>query len=111
MSVSDNCCVAEVGGQAWTSLYEGDAESWLVQRLVTLSSKSAFRKSRWFTYGYVLQIANQVTIAQFLELNTRSILQHPKVVAEQMVKNGVKLDIALQFVSNIKKIQREGKKS
>ena len=56
-----------------------------------------------------LQIANQVAIDQFLELNT--ILQHPKVVAELMVKNGVRLGIALQFVSNIKKFQREEKKA
>lgn len=56
-----------------------------------------------------LQIANQVAIDQFLELNT--ILRHPKVVAELMVKNGVRPGIALQFVSNIKKFQREEKKS
>jgi hypothetical protein len=48
-----------------------------------------------------LQIANQVAIDQFLELNI--ILQHSKVVAELMVKNKVALGIALQFVSNIKK--------
>lgn len=52
-----------------------------------------------------LQVANQVAMDQFLELNT--ILQHPKIVAELMVKNGVKPGIALQFVSNIKKFQRE----
>ncbi len=46
---------------------------------------------------------------QFLELNT--ILQHPKVAAELMVKNGVNPGIALQFVSNIRKFQREGKES
>jgi hypothetical protein len=56
-----------------------------------------------------LQIANQVAMDQFLELNT--IVQYPKVVAELMVKNGVKPGIALQFVSNIKKFQREEKKS
>jgi len=46
-----------------------------------------------------LQAANQFAMAQFLELN--SILQHPKVTAELMVKGGVKPGIALQFVSNI----------
>jgi hypothetical protein len=56
-----------------------------------------------------LQIANQVAMDQFLELNT--ILQHPKVVAELMVKNKVQPGIALQFVSNIKKFLREEKKS
>jgi len=56
-----------------------------------------------------LQIANQVAIDQLLELNT--ILQHLKVVAELIVKNGVRPGIALQFVSNIKKFQREEKKS
>jgi hypothetical protein len=43
-----------------------------------------------------------------VELN--SILQHPKVTAELMVKGGVKPGIALQFVSNIKKFQQEAKK-
>ena len=52
--------------------------------------------------------ANQVVMDQFLELNT--ILQHPKVVA-LMVKNKVAPGIALQFVSNIKRFQREGRKS
>jgi len=43
---------------------------------------------------------------EFLELNT--ILQHPKVIAELMIKNRVKPSIALQFVSNIKKfLQKE----
>ncbi|KAI9762389.1 MAG: hypothetical protein M1840_001250 [Geoglossum simile] len=56
-----------------------------------------------------LQTANQVAMNQFLELNT--ILQHPKVVAQLMVRNRVKPGIALQFVSNIKKFQREEKKS
>ena len=46
---------------------------------------------------------------QFLELNT--ILQHPKVVAELMVKHGVKPGIALQFVSNVERFQREEQKS
>jgi hypothetical protein len=55
----------------------------------------------------VLQIANQVAINKFLELNT--ILQHPKVVAKLMVKKGVKPGITLQFVSNIKKFLREEK--
>lgn len=53
--------------------------------------------------------ANQVAINQFLELNT--ILQHPKVVADLMVKKGVTPGIALQFVSNIKKFQQEEKNS
>jgi hypothetical protein len=61
---------------------------------------------RW---RYALQIANQVAIDQFPELNI--ILQHPKVVADLMVKQGVRLGIALQFVSNIKKFQREEEKS
>jgi hypothetical protein len=61
---------------------------------------------RW---RHALQIANQVAINQFLELNT--ILQHPKVVADLMVKKGVAPGIALQFVSNIKKFQREEKNS
>ena len=56
-----------------------------------------------------LQIANQVAMNQFLELNT--ILQHLKVVVELMVKNKVAPGIALQFVSNIKKFQREIGKS
>lgn len=46
---------------------------------------------------------------QFLELNT--ILQHPKVVAELMVKRGVQPGIALQFVSNVQRFQREEQKS
>ena len=53
--------------------------------------------------------ANQVAMDQFLELNT--ILQHPKVVADLMVKNKVQPGIVLQFVSNIKKFLREEKKS
>jgi hypothetical protein len=40
-----------------------------------------------------LQVANQVAMDQFLELNTT--LQHPKVVADLMVKNKVPLGIAL----------------
>jgi len=52
-----------------------------------------------------LQIANQVAIDQFLELNT--ILQHPKVAVQLMMKNKVAPGIALQFVSNIKNFQRE----
>ncbi|ELR06464.1 hypothetical protein VC83_03635 [Pseudogymnoascus destructans] len=56
-----------------------------------------------------LQIANKVAMDQFLELNT--ILQHPKVVAELMVKHGVKPGIALQFVSNVERFQREEQKS
>ncbi|KAH8749367.1 hypothetical protein F5883DRAFT_695121 [Diaporthe sp. PMI_573] len=50
-----------------------------------------------------LQAANQLALDQFLELN--SILQHPKVAADLMVKGGVEPGIALQFVSNIKKFQ------
>ena len=67
---------------------------------------SQVRSDRWRN---ALQIANKVAMDQFLELNT--ILQHPKVVAELMVKNKVAPGIALQFVSNIKKFQREGGKS
>ncbi|KFA51017.1 hypothetical protein S40293_10156 [Stachybotrys chartarum IBT 40293] len=55
-----------------------------------------------------LQSANQVAMDQFLELNT--VLQHPKLVADLMVKKGVQPGIALQFVSNVKKFQREGEK-
>jgi hypothetical protein len=55
-----------------------------------------------------LQAANQFAMDQFLELN--SILQHPQVTADLMVKAGVKPGIALQFVSNIKKFQQEAKK-
>ncbi|KZL85288.1 hypothetical protein CI238_12106 [Colletotrichum incanum] len=54
-----------------------------------------------------LQAANQFAMDQFLELN--SILKHPKVAADLMVKGGVKLGIALQFVSNISKFQQETK--
>ena len=56
-----------------------------------------------------LQIANQFAMDQFLELNTT--LQHPKVVADLMVKKKVPPGIALQFVSNIKRFLREEKKS
>jgi hypothetical protein len=56
-----------------------------------------------------LQIANQVAMDQFLELNT--ILQHPKVVADLMVKYKVLPGIALQFVSNIRKFLREEKET
>jgi len=44
---------------------------------------------------------------QFLELNT--ILQHPVIVVELMVKNKVAPGIALQFVSNIKILAGDGK--
>jgi hypothetical protein len=54
-----------------------------------------------------LQAANQFALDQFLELN--SILQHPRVAADLMVKGGVKPGIALQFVSNIRRFQHEGK--
>jgi len=56
------------------------------------------KSDRWRN---ALQIANQVAIDRFLELNT--ILQYPKVIAELIVKNKVEPGIALQFVSNIKK--------
>jgi hypothetical protein len=62
------------------------------------------KSDRW---RHALQVANQVAID--LELNT--ILQYPKVVADLMGKNRVAPGIALQFVSNIKKFQREGRKS
>jgi hypothetical protein len=64
------------------------------------------KSERW---RQALQIANQVAMNQFLELNT--VLQHPKVVVELIVKNKVAPGIALQFVSNIKKFQREIGKS
>ena len=56
-----------------------------------------------------LHIANQVAINHFLELNT--ILQHSEVVADLMEKKGVAPGITLQFVSNIKKFQRQEKES
>ena len=75
---------------------EGDRQAKLEQYCTwTLTQVGS---DRWRT---ALQVANQVAIDQFLELNT--IWQHPKVVAELMVKNGVKPGIALQFVSSIKK--------
>lgn len=52
-----------------------------------------------------LQRANQVAMQEFLELNT--ILQYPKVTTELMVKKWVPAGIALQFVSNIRRFQRE----
>ncbi|KAH8742463.1 hypothetical protein F5883DRAFT_610325 [Diaporthe sp. PMI_573] len=55
-----------------------------------------------------LQAANQFALDQFLELN--SILQHPKVAADLMVKGGVKPGIALQFVSSIRRLQQETEK-
>jgi hypothetical protein len=64
------------------------------------------KSDRWRN---ALQVANQVAMDQFLELNT--ILQHPKVVAQLMVKKGVNPGIALQFVSNIKNFQRQEKES
>ncbi|KAF6783012.1 hypothetical protein CSOJ01_15944 [Colletotrichum sojae] len=54
-----------------------------------------------------LQAANQFAADQFLELN--SILKHPKVAADLMVKGGVKPGIALQFVSNIDRFVKETK--
>jgi hypothetical protein len=56
-----------------------------------------------------LQFANEVAIDQFLELIT--ILKHPKVVADLMVKLKVSPGIALQFVSNVEKFMREEKES
>lgn len=56
-----------------------------------------------------LQAANRFAMDQFLELN--SILKHPKVAADLMVKGGVKPGIALQFVSNINKFRQETKKA
>ncbi|KAK1480547.1 hypothetical protein CCUS01_16205 [Colletotrichum cuscutae] len=60
------------------------------------------------TWREALQVANQFAMDQFLELN--SILKHPKVAADLMVKGGVKPGIALQFVSNINKFRQETKK-
>ena len=60
------------------------------------------KSDRW---REALQTMNQFALDQFLELN--SILQHPKVIADMMVKGGVNPGIALQFVSNIKKLQQE----
>lgn len=56
-----------------------------------------------------LQTANQFALDQFLELN--SILQHPKVAADLMVKGGVKPGIALQFVGSIRRFQQEIEKT
>lgn len=64
------------------------------------------KSDRWRS---ALQIANKVAMDQLLELNT--VLQHPKVVAELMVKNGVKPGIALQFVTDVERFQREEQKS
>jgi hypothetical protein len=64
------------------------------------------RSDRWRS---ALQVANQVALDQFLELNT--IRQHPKIVVDLMLKNGVRPGVALQFVSNIKKFQREQEKA
>lgn len=55
------------------------------------------KSNKW---RHALQIANEVTINQFLELNT--ILYQPKDVIKLMEKNSVVPGIALQFVSNIK---------
>ncbi|KAK4236845.1 hypothetical protein C8A03DRAFT_16546 [Achaetomium macrosporum] len=63
------------------------------------------KSDRW---REALQAANQFALDQFLELN--SILQHPTVAANLMIKGGVKPGIALQFVSNIKKFQQEAKR-
>ncbi|KAK1839853.1 hypothetical protein CCHR01_17529 [Colletotrichum chrysophilum] len=52
-----------------------------------------------------LQAANSFAMDQFLELN--SVLKHPKVAGDLMVKGGVKPGIALQFVSNITKFRQE----
>ncbi|KAL5903028.1 hypothetical protein ACKVV7_011463 [Pyricularia oryzae] len=62
------------------------------------------KSDRW---KEALQAANQFAMDQFLELN--SILKHPKVAADLMVKGGVKAGIALQFVSNINKFRQETK--
>jgi hypothetical protein len=62
------------------------------------------KSDRW---REALQAANQFALDQFLELN--SILQHPRVAADLMVKGGVKPGIALQFGSNIRRFQHEGK--
>jgi hypothetical protein len=83
---------------------EGDRQAKLVEYCNW--GLAQVESNRWRT---ALQIANQVAIDQFLELNT--ILQYPKVAAELMVNNGVKPVIALQFGSNIRKFQREGKES
>ncbi|CAI6082451.1 unnamed protein product, partial [Clonostachys chloroleuca] len=52
-----------------------------------------------------LEAANQFVIDQFSELN--SILQHQNFIIQLIVKGGIKPGITLQFVSNIKKFQRE----
>jgi hypothetical protein len=79
---------------------EGDRQARLTEYCNwTLTQVSS---DRWRS---ALQVANQVTIDQFLELNM--IRKHPKIVADLIVKNRVKPGIALQFVSNIEKFQRE----
>jgi hypothetical protein len=82
---------------------EGDTQAKLEQYCIWTLTKVG--SDRWKT---ALQVANQVAIDQFPELNT--LRQHPKVVADLIVKNRVKLGLALQFLSNVKKFQREQEK-
>ncbi|KAH6702781.1 hypothetical protein BKA61DRAFT_560880 [Leptodontidium sp. MPI-SDFR-AT-0119] len=84
--------------------YQGDRQAMLEE--YCNCGLAQVESERW---RQALQIRNQVAMNQFLELNT--ILQHLKVVVELMVKNKVAPGIALQFVSNIKKFQREIGKS
>ncbi|KAK3899187.1 hypothetical protein C8A05DRAFT_46676 [Staphylotrichum tortipilum] len=91
---SSDCHLGDVKGDRKDKLEEYC--TWTLQQV---------ESDRW---REALQAANQFAMDQFLELN--SILQHPKVTAELMVKGGVKPGIALQFVSNIKKSQQEAKK-
>ena len=101
------CCKVHVS-EAIPGKASGDVEG---DRLAKLEeycnwSLKQVESDRW---RKALQVANQVAMEQFLELNTT--LQHPKVVADLMVKNKVPPGIALQFVSNIKRFLREEEKS
>jgi len=104
-SSHNRCCdTAEIPPVEKLGDVEGDRQAMLEEYCNW--GLAQVESERW---RQALQIANQVAMNQFLELNT--ILQHPKVVVELMVKNKVAPGIALQFVSNIKKFQREIGKS
>ena len=97
------CCDATVGEDPGD--VKGDRQVKL-EEYCNWTLTQVTRSDRWRS---ALQVANQVALDQFLELNT--IRQHPKIVVELMVKNGVRPGVALQFVSNIKKFQREQEKA
>jgi hypothetical protein len=96
-SSHNRCCdTAEIPPVEKLGDVEGDRQAMLEEYCNW--GLAQVESERW---RQALQIANQFAMNQFLELNT--ILQHPKVVVELMVKNKVAPGIALQFVSNIKK--------